>query len=108
MGYNIGMIKGVIKLDANESDIVHYDEKLDKDLRKLPDHILEKLLFWVKAVNALGIVDVRKSKGFHDEPLHGNRKGQRSIRLSKSYRAIYVEDKQIIRITVIEVNKHEY
>lgn len=26
----------------------------------------------------------------------------------KSYRAIYIEDKNIIRVTVIEVNKHEY
>lgn len=30
----------------------------------------------------IGIYDVRKSPGFHDEPLSGQRKGQRSIRLS--------------------------
>ena len=29
-------------------------------------------------------------KGFHDEPLRGQRHGQRSIRLNRAYRAIYV------------------
>jgi proteic killer suppression protein len=52
----------------------------------------------------------RKYKGFHDEPLKGQRKGQRSVRLSKGYRAIYQEitpgNYEIIEI--IEVNKHEY
>ena len=54
--------------------------------------------------------EVRKYKGFHDEPLKSNRKGQRSVRLSKSYRAIYIEvDKNNFEIIeVIEVNKHEY
>jgi hypothetical protein len=32
---------------------------------------------------------VRKVPGFHDEPLSGKRFGQRSLRLSKSYRAFY-------------------
>lgn len=95
-------------IPTNDDDIVHFDSKTEKDIRKLPQHVLEKLRLWANSINTLGIQKVREYKGFHDEPLKGNRTGQRSIRLSKSYRAIYIEDKNIIRIIVIEVNKHDY
>ncbi len=54
--------------------------------------------------------DYKRTDGswYHDEPLKGQRIGQRSIRLSKSYRAIYIEHNDDIIIEVIEVNKHEY
>ncbi len=56
----------------------------------------------------LGIEEIRKISGYHDEPLQADRKGLRSIRLSKSYRAFYIEYQNDIIIEVIEVNKHEY
>ena len=61
-------------------------------------------------VEESGIREVRKFKGFHDEPLKGSRRGQRSVRLNKAYRAIYVEHEEgeIELIEVLEVNKHEY
>lgn len=61
-------------------------------------------------IETIGIDEVRKIPGFHDEPLKGKRAGQRSIRLSKSYRAIYVEYKEnkVDIVSVEEVNKHEY
>ena len=48
--------------------------------------------------------------GFHDEPLKGKRQGQRSVRLNRAYRAIYVErgTGAVELIEVLEVNKHEY
>ena len=58
----------------------------------------------------VGTSQAKKYKGFHDEPLRGKRKGQRSVRLSKYYRAIYVGfvlDKYDV-IEIIEVNKHDY
>lgn len=81
-----------------------------KDLTKIPIYIKEKLLLWVDAVEKLGITKIRKIPGFHDEPLKGERKGQRSIRLNKAYRAIYIENelKEIVIISIVEVNKHEY
>ena len=81
-----------------------------KDLTKVPSFINDKLLLWIDAVERLGIYQVRKTLGFHDEPLKGDRKGQRSIRLNKAYRAIYVEGqrKEVHIISIIEVNKHEY
>lgn len=81
-----------------------------KDLLKVPAYIKEKLLLWVDAVERMGINQIRKIPGYHDEPLKGERQEQRSIRLNKAYRAIYVENeqKEIIIISIIEVNKHEY
>ncbi|MCW5590053.1 MAG: type II toxin-antitoxin system mRNA interferase toxin, RelE/StbE family [Legionellales bacterium] len=89
---------------------VELTKSAQKDLTKVPMSIKEKLLFWVDAVERFGISYTRKIKGFHDEPLKGNRKGQRSIRLNKAYRAIYtVDERQIVHlITVMEVNKHDY
>lgn len=57
-----------------------------------------------------GLGEMRKHKGFHDEPLQRTRRGQRSVRLNKAYRAIYVEDMQgnVELVEVIEVTKHEY
>ena len=42
------------------------------------------------------------------EPLKGERKGQRSVRMNKAYRLIYKIIKDRIHIELIEVNKHEY
>jgi len=81
-----------------------------KDLTKIPIFIKDKLLLWVDAVERLGIHQVRKIAGFHDEPLKGDRRGQRSIRLNKAYRAIYIENrnKEAYIVSIIEVNKHDY
>ena len=43
----------------------------------------------VGAVATFGLEEIRKIPGYHDEPLRGDRKGQRSIRLSRLWRAIY-------------------
>lgn len=85
-------------------------EKAKRDLRKVPAHIAIKLYEWIEAVAADGLNEVRKISGYHDEPLKGNRKGQRSIRLSKSYRAIYMitREGKMEFSEIIEVNKHDY
>ena len=90
--------------------IVKIIKKAQKDIIKIPENLQEKLYFWVRAVSEFGLSKIRLSKGFHDEPLKGERKGQRSIRLNKAYRAIYIEGKdgQIEFVEIIEVNKHEY
>ena len=80
-----------------------------KDILKVPFYVVRKLQDWVEDVEDRGLHEVRKIPSYHDEPLQGNRKGQRSMRLSKSYRAFYREvDGEIIWVEVIEVNKHEY
>jgi proteic killer suppression protein len=67
-------------------------------------------------VEEQGIEEAKKIPGYHDEPLRGEREGQRSVRLSRAYRAIYIEfqeeeekKKEMFDIvSVEEVNKHEY
>lgn len=90
-------------------DIVELD-RVSKQLKRLPDYVKEKLLAWAEAVEEMGIRHIRKIKGYHDKPLKGNRVGQRSIRLTRHYRAIYRETRKgvINLIEVEEVNKHEY
>jgi proteic killer suppression protein len=84
--------------------------KAKKQLAKVPAYIVTKLQAWVDAVSHDSIFEVRKISGYHDEPLQGNRTGQRSIRLNKSYRAIYTEldSGEIFFIEIIEVHNHEY
>ena len=81
-----------------------------KQIRRLPVHVGRKLYAWIDMVELKGLEQVRTISGFHDEPLNGKRKGQRSIRLSRSYRAIYrirkEGDVEFVRIE--EVSKHEY
>jgi toxin HigB-1 len=81
-----------------------------RNLKKVPWHIVARFKTWADLVENEGLREIRKIKSFHDEPLKGDRKGQRSIRLSKSYRAFYIEksDGEIEFIEVLEVNKHDY
>ncbi len=89
---------------------VELSRHAQKQLRKVPQHVAGKLLEWVLAVEVRGLEEVRKVPGFHDEALAGQRKGQRSIRLSGAYRAIYVIRRaasvEIARVE--EVSKHDY
>jgi proteic killer suppression protein len=81
----------------------------EKQLRKLPRHIVDNLMIWVAAVEHEGLEEVRKVPGYHDEPLKGDRGGQRSIRLSRAYRAIYEIKEDTARfVSVEEVSKQEY
>ena len=49
-----------------------------------------------------------KSPGFHDEPLKGERKGQRSVRMNRAYRLIYRVIADRVHVELLEVHKHEY
>ncbi|HDY67645.1 MAG: hypothetical protein JYX80_11800 [Candidatus Scalindua sediminis] len=84
--------------------------KVKKTLKIIPTHILRNLQRWAMQVEMLGINEVRKIPGYHDEPLKGKRKKQRSLRLSRAYRAIYTKYKSegINTISIEEINKHEY
>ena len=94
-------------------DMIHRVElskRVRKQLQKVPRHIIENLAAWVDDIEDRGLEEVRKISGYHDEPLHGDRLGQRSIRLSKAYRAIYRvrKDGHIEFVSVEEISKHAY
>ena len=80
----------------------------EKQILKIPHYIAEALMIWVNSVELKGISEVRRLPGYHDEPLKGSRKGQRSVRLNRAYRAIYVETVEGLELLIIEVNKHDY
>ena len=92
------------------SCVVTISKIAEKQLRRLPQHIKEAARVWVESVEETGIRMVRRLPGYHDEPLTGIRRGQRSVRLSRAYRIFYEEtvDKPINIVHILEVNKHEY
>ena len=85
-------------------------DKVEKQLKKVPVYVVDKLIAWAMSVEMKGLREVRKIPGYHDEPLKGQRSGERSIRLTKAYRAIYTEEHDgTINVVILEeVNKHEY
>jgi toxin HigB-1 len=89
---------------------VRLSRRAQDDLHSVPKSLLVKLRAWIDAVGRLGLREVRKVSGYHDEPLKGRREGQRSIRLNRSYRAIYElkSDGAAEFVSIEEVNKHDY
>lgn len=96
---------------------VRLTKRAEKDLRSVPTHIQKKFQLWIEAVGEFGLEEVRKVPGYHDEPLKGPRKGQRSVRLSRNYRAIYEvltevssgkQKKLVDCVSVEEISKHSY
>jgi toxin HigB-1 len=83
--------------------------RAEKQLRGMPKWIRDKLAIWAREVELLGLEEVRKIPGYHDEPLQGKHKGQRSIRLNRAYRAIYeIKQDEAVFASIEEIGKHNY
>ena len=84
--------------------------KIKKALDRLPSHIVEKFNQWVEDIECDGWLKVKNIYKYRDHYLKGKRKGQRSARLSRSYRIIYkaTRDGVIHIIKVEKVTKHDY
>lgn len=81
----------------------------DMDRGRVPVQVTTKLQIWVDDVKDRGLEEVRKTSGYHDEPLKGSRAGQRSIRLNKTWRAIYEVHGAVAKfVQVEEVTPHKY
>ena len=89
---------------------IEITKKAQKQIKKIPTHIRNRLKTWMFSIRVEGLQKTRRIKSYHDESLKGKRRGQRSIRLSKSWRTIYrEEEKNMINLIIIEeVNKHDY
>jgi proteic killer suppression protein len=85
-------------------------KRANKEIKRAPTFIQEKFFTWILAVEEIGLREASKQPGWHDEPLKGERKGQRSVRLNKLWRAIYIikEDRSVECIEIIEVTPHGY
>jgi proteic killer suppression protein len=97
-------------LDPKKTYRVEFSRFAGKQVARLPGAIQEALVVWKLSVETLGLPETRKARAYHDEPLKGQRAGQRSVRLNRAYRVIYVESEEgpIVVVGVLEVNKHEY
>lgn len=89
---------------------VIFSHSVIKSLLKMPPQIRKKIIFWTEQIEMKGLSEVRKIPGYHDEVLRGQRQGERSVRLSRGYRAIYREEKNenLYVIKVLEAHKHDY
>ena len=75
---------------------------------KLPLNVVKKYELWKSIVFRHGPDKLREFPGFHDEKLKGERRGQRSSRLSLQYRVIYEVEKDVVTVYVLEITPHEY
>lgn len=95
--------------DAGVIRRVEISRRAAKEVERVPRHVALKLRLWIDDVEDRGLEEVRKTPGYHDEPLKGDRRGQRSIRLSIHYRAIYeIHENAPELIEIQEVTKHQY
>ena len=76
--------------------------------KKLPINVVKKYELWKNIVFRHGPDKLREFPGFNDEKLKGERRGQRSSRLSLQYRVIYKVEKEIVTVFVLEITPHEY
>lgn len=88
---------------------VVYIKRIEKGLRKLQPHLLEKFRKWVKDVETDGLEEAQKVHAWRDHSLMGKRKGQRAISLSGHWRAIYeIKNEEIRFVDIMEVTPHDY
>ena len=81
---------------------------IPKTAKRLPVWILKEYETWKDLVHRHGPEILREYPGYHDEQLKGTRKGQRSSRLNRQYRVIYIVDRQVVTIYVIDLTPHKY
>lgn len=76
----------------------------------MPFEVRIKFQQWVEFVGDKGLFEAQKFPGFRDHSLKGDRKGQRSVYLSKKWRLIYTTSSkgEINLITIEEVMPHDY
>ncbi len=88
----------------------HIKEHRDiaKKCLKLPLNLVKKYELWKNIVFRHGPEKLKEFPGFHDEKLKGERKGQRSSRLSDQYRVKNMVERDIVTVLVLEITPHKY
>ncbi len=87
---------------------VYEHRRVVKRLERFPKEILKRYEKWKDIVRISGPAGLRLIKGFHDEPLSGEWKGNRSSRLGQQYRVLYEVVAQKVLVKVIDVSAHDY
>ncbi len=91
-------------------NVVIIDKKTQKKFTKIPKYIMVLFDIWVEIIENDGFREMQKIKGYRDHALKGERQGQRSSSLNRSWRVIYLldENNNLLIVEVLEVNHHEY
>ena len=82
-------------------------KSIKKSVLKVPPQVLKKYELWKDIVFRHGPSKLKEFPGFNDEALKGDRKGQRSSRLSLQYRVIYEVENEIVTVYVVEITPHK-
>jgi addiction module RelE/StbE family toxin len=92
------------------SAVVRLSKRANKELKYVPRHILVQFDLWIEIIENEGIAAMQMINGYRDHELVGNRLGQRSSSLSRSWRVIYCLDTEakLLIVEVLEVNHHDY
>jgi proteic killer suppression protein len=81
---------------------------IEKICKKLPEAVVKKYELWKDIIFRHGPEKLKEFPGFHDEKLKGERKGQRSSRLGSLYRVIYIVERDVVTVFVLEITPHKY
>jgi mRNA-degrading endonuclease RelE of RelBE toxin-antitoxin system len=87
---------------------IYEHRRMSRTLSKLPQEVLKRYEKWKDIVRISGPQGLRAIKGFHDEALRGERRGQRSSRLSQQYRVIYEVSAKEVLVYVLDLTAHDY
>ena len=87
---------------------IYEHRRIDRQLRRVPAHILQRYEIWKEIVTLSGPEGLRRIRGFNDEALQGQWQGHRSSRLSQQYRVIYRVEREEVRVLVVEITAHDY
>ena len=83
--------------------------RVDKQLSAAaPIEALKRYEIWKDIARVSGPPGLRAIKGFHDETLSDEWKGQRSSRLGLQWRVIYRVVAHVLLIQVVQVTAHDY
>lgn len=87
---------------------IYEHRNVPKAIRRFPVWIAKEYEVWKDLVHRHGPEVLKNYPGYHDEKLKGDRKGQRSSRLSHQYRVIYSVERDVVSIFVLEITPHKY
>jgi addiction module RelE/StbE family toxin len=87
---------------------VYEHRRVSRQLDRLPTDVLKRYEKWKDIVVVSGPQGLRLIRGFRDESLKGQWKGNRSSRLTGQYRVLYRVDRERIVVEVVSVSAHDY
>jgi proteic killer suppression protein len=88
--------------------IIREHTSIRKACERAPESVIRKYELWKDIVFRHGPQKLREFPGFGDEKLKGQRKGERSSRLSLQYRVVYAVDRKNVTVFVLEITPHKY